>query len=179
MRRSRRKRTRALATRVWVPRSSVDHRIATHARCHLHDPIRWSTDERRTQTAIASARVRGLLEAALRGDREWESASARVRGILKPAPTGQILRHGREWGTRASRHRHGRAIAAPNFPSHPNPEAGANFFFPRDLLSTHRVNFTGTDPQAFPQRRTTPQNPIRKASTSIHSSCSIHKQSTI
>src|SRR5512147_59826 len=30
--------------------------------------IRWSTDERRTQTAIASARVRGLLEAAPRAE---------------------------------------------------------------------------------------------------------------
>src|SRR4029079_10121795 len=35
---SRRPRTRLLATRGWVAHSSVDHRIATHARCHLHDP---------------------------------------------------------------------------------------------------------------------------------------------
>jgi len=34
----RRPRTRALAIAVWVRRSSVDHRIATHAPCHLHDP---------------------------------------------------------------------------------------------------------------------------------------------
>jgi hypothetical protein len=35
--RLRRTQTRALAPRVWATRSSVDGRIATHARCHLHD----------------------------------------------------------------------------------------------------------------------------------------------
>src|SRR4051812_29453525 len=32
-----RPRTRTLAIAVWVRRSSVDHRIATHGSCHLHD----------------------------------------------------------------------------------------------------------------------------------------------
>src|SRR6185369_15706559 len=57
-----------------------------------HQPwvaIRWSTDERRTQTAIASARVRGLLEAALRGDREWRTRAVIFIAAADPDPRRQ------------------------------------------------------------------------------------------
>jgi hypothetical protein len=52
--------------------------------------IRWSTDERRTQTAIASARVRGLLELCRRADpsaaRAWRTRTTIFVAAKGPRP---------------------------------------------------------------------------------------------
>ena len=68
-----RSRTRLLAPRVWARRSSVDHRIATHGLCHLHD--RPAHDHPAVQSI----------------SRRTQPASLRVALALCVGPTGRRL----------------------------------------------------------------------------------------
>ena len=97
-----RPRTRLLATRVWARRSSVDHRIASDRRCHLHD--RSALDHpavqfisRRTQPAplrcaLTSSRNQMVYQPVCAEDLTGSSGRLALEGS----------RHPRAWPPRAS-----------------------------------------------------------------------------
>ena len=88
LRSSRRTHTRALATRVWVPRSSVDHRIATHARCHLHDPPAGYPPAVQSISRGDPARVAALRVGVLTGSRLFSTGQIHCGSAqFRSAPT--------------------------------------------------------------------------------------------
>jgi len=57
--------------RVWVPRSSVDHRIALHARCHLHAPPACYHPAVHLRATLQNPFVVGALQASQGLGRDW------------------------------------------------------------------------------------------------------------
>jgi len=101
---SRRSRTRALAPRAWVRRSSVDHRIEHGWRCHLHDrpaihrPAVQSISRRdpargAALRVVARAEMNTLRCPAIGGSRDREQTRRRLQRL--PPATNRARRETR------------------------------------------------------------------------------------